>query len=97
MYKRGFVIFGVVSLTMGNSRLPFRYGLVADAQRVGQLSLGEMLFLPQAADRAAGHIMIHVRFFLSLRSRWNEHTPSGRACLPALRRVRAASIGTSNF
>ena len=28
MYKRGFIIFGVVSLTMGNSRGRFRGGVV---------------------------------------------------------------------
>ena len=32
LYKRGFVMFGVVSLTMGNSRLPFGDGFVGNAQ-----------------------------------------------------------------
>ena len=36
MYKRGFVIFGVVSLTMGNSGLPARHRLPRDVQLLGK-------------------------------------------------------------
>ena len=41
MYKRGFIIFGVVSLTMGNSRLPIRYGLAAHAERLRRALLSQ--------------------------------------------------------
>lgn len=39
MYKRDVVMSGVVSLTMGNSALPFGHGLAADAYQLGQLFL----------------------------------------------------------
>ena len=40
LYKRGFVMFGVVSLTMGNSALPFADGLAGHVQPLRQLLLG---------------------------------------------------------
>ena len=40
LYKRGFVMFGVVSLTMGNSRFPFGYSPVGNIQSFCQLGLG---------------------------------------------------------
>ena len=39
MYKRGFVIFGVVSLTMGNSGFPVGNGLARDVDLFRQLLL----------------------------------------------------------
>ena len=39
MYKRGFVIFGVVSLTMGNSRFPAGDRLARDVEFVCELFL----------------------------------------------------------
>ena len=40
-------MFGVVSLTMGNSPLPVGDRLIADAQSVGQFKLGHIPFLAQ--------------------------------------------------
>ena len=45
MYKRGFVIFGVVSLTMGNSVFPFGDRLIGHAEFFRQLFLCQ-IFLP---------------------------------------------------
>ena len=53
MYKRGFVIFGVVSLTMGNSPFPLADGLVGHVQRRGKLLLGHPLFSAQLGQKAA--------------------------------------------
>ena len=52
-------MFGVVSLTMGNSRLPLGDGLVADAELVRQLGLGQAAALPQGLDGGPGNIVIH--------------------------------------
>ena len=41
MYKRGFIIFGVVSLTMGNSGLPLAHCLARHLQLLGKLFLGQ--------------------------------------------------------
>ena len=53
MYKRGFIIFGVVSLTMGNSVFPLGHGLEGQAQPVGQLLLGQVVLLPEGRKVAA--------------------------------------------
>ena len=50
IYKRGFLIFGVVSLTMGNSGLPFRYGLPGDLHPLRQLLLSDSMLLPQRSQ-----------------------------------------------
>ncbi len=47
MYKRGVVMSGVVSLTMGNSRFPFGYRFVAYAENIGYFLLGKRFFLSQ--------------------------------------------------
>ena len=47
LYKRGFVMFGVVSLTMGNSCFPFRYSLIADIDLFCKLFLCEFVFRSQ--------------------------------------------------
>jgi len=60
MYKRGVVMSGVVSLTMGNSGLPFGNCFVADIDLLGELRLRQMLFFTQCADRRAGNIIVHV-------------------------------------
>ena len=49
----------VVSLTLGNSGLPFGDGLVSHIQLLGQLRLGQLLFLPQLFDDTAGYISVH--------------------------------------
>ena len=43
-------VFGVISLTMGNIRLPLGYGLEAHAQVGGGLLLGDALLRPQRLD-----------------------------------------------
>ena len=53
MYKRGVVMFGVVSLTMGNSALPFADGGVRDEQALGKFLLGQAQLLAPLADEAA--------------------------------------------
>ena len=42
MFKRGFVILGVVSLTMGNPHLPFGHGLSGYPHPLRQLFLGHV-------------------------------------------------------
>ena len=59
MYKRGFIIFGVVSLTMGNSAFPFGYGFVADAEFVCQLPLGQALGFSGRGDKSADLNLVH--------------------------------------
>ena len=41
IYKRGVVISGVVSLTMGNSALPLAHGRIGHKELVGELALRE--------------------------------------------------------
>ena len=48
--KRGVVIFGVVSLTMGNSVFPFGDRRLGDAEKIRKLLLGGFTFPPQAGD-----------------------------------------------
>lgn len=58
MYKRGFIIFGVVSLTMGNSALPFAHRLVGDVQRLGQLLLSQTLPLALFGDKSTEKLFV---------------------------------------
>ena len=53
MYKRGFVIFGVVSLTMGNSVFPLAYGLRAHVEGFCKLRLRHAFGEAQRFDLAA--------------------------------------------
>ena len=62
MYKRGFVIFGVVSLTMGNSVLPFGNGLVGHAELLRQLLLREVLLPALVRDVAADGCLVHLEY-----------------------------------
>lgn len=48
-----------VSLTMGNSTLPFGYRFVADTKLFGQRKLCQSQFCPQSADQSAGFCLIH--------------------------------------
>ena len=50
----------LISFCWGNSALPFGDGLVAHADRVGELPLCQMLLLPQGADERPGTCLIHV-------------------------------------
>ena len=50
LYKRGFVMFGVVSLTMGNSHLPSRNRLGRNIQFFSKLRLSEIPFQTTALD-----------------------------------------------
>ena len=80
MYKRGFIIFGVVSLTMGNSAFPFGYGLVADAKFVCQLPLGQVPGFSGRGNESADLNLIHggASFpgFILREGRENVHTRS---------------------
>ena len=49
-----------VSLTMGNSGLPFGNCFVADIDLLGELRLRQMMLFAQRADRRAGNIIVHV-------------------------------------
>ena len=51
MFKREFVILGVVSLTMGNSALPFADGFIRNIQAGGKLLLGHALFPAQLCQK----------------------------------------------
>ena len=61
MYKRGFVIFGVVSLTMGNSPLPLADGLIRHMEPIGQLRLGHAQLLSVFGDVCAEDLFVHRR------------------------------------
>ena len=88
MYKRGVVMSGVVSLTMGNSGLPLGNGLVADADALGELRLRQMLFFAQRAYRRAGYIIVHgVRSFLWIFFLCFQHNRNAVGGQPPLRRV----------
>ena len=50
LYKRGFVMFGVVSLTMGNSGFPFTDRLKGDADAVRKLLLCYLLDFTQIGN-----------------------------------------------
>ena len=60
-YKRGVVMSGVVSLTMGNSRFPFRHSLIADVKNLCQLALSQILFLPASRKKSSDLYLIHIR------------------------------------
>ena len=51
-------MFGVVSLTMGNSALPFAHRLVGDVQRLGQLLLGQALPLALFGDKSTEKLFV---------------------------------------
>lgn len=62
IYKRGVVISGVVSLTMGNSPLPLAHRRLGDKEFVGKFLLGQPQPLPAAADiRAEGLFVFHMQ------------------------------------
>ena len=50
MYKRGFVIFGVVSLTMGNSTLPFGDRFIRIVQLCAEFNLRHIVQNPKIGD-----------------------------------------------
>ena len=60
MYKRGFVIFGVVSLTMGNSPLPFAYRLIGNKQALRQLFLRHSALPPQPGHKGAESCLVNL-------------------------------------
>ena len=59
MYKRGFIIFGVVSLTMGNSVLPLAYRFVADIEPCCKLALREPVLFAQLVYGFSEVIVFH--------------------------------------
>lgn len=66
-YKRGVVMFSVVSLTMGNTVLPFADRLTADAERLGDELLRHLFFRPvrleRFAERAADGLLLLAHVF----------------------------------
>ena len=62
MYKRGFIIFGVVSLTMGNSPLPFAYRFIRDKQHLGQVALGQPALPPQLGQKPPEAALIQLMY-----------------------------------
>ena len=59
MYKRGFIIFGVVSLTMGNSGFPTGNRSGGDIELFGKLFLSDTLFLSKFSDETPNFLLIH--------------------------------------
>ena len=55
----------VVSLTLGNSALPFGDRLVTDAEGLRQLSLGHLLQVPALGDESSNLHLIHPMYLLS--------------------------------
>ena len=53
-------MFGVVSLTMGNSGLPLGYRLVTDANLFCQFFLRQTFFLSQYCDKCSDPRLIHI-------------------------------------
>lgn len=62
MYKRGFIIFGVVSLTMGNSAFPAGHRLSCDKDFLRKFSLRQSLLRPQVIKRL---FCVHVYHLLT--------------------------------
>ena len=52
-------MFGVVSLTMGNSILPLAHRLIRQSQGIAQLLLGHARLFPQLCDAACQQILTH--------------------------------------
>ena len=52
-------MFGVVSLTMGNSILPLAHRLIRQSQGIAQLFLGHARLFPQLCDAACQQILTH--------------------------------------
>ena len=48
--------FGVVSLSLGNPRFPFRHGLIAYGKNFGELPLGEFFGFAKGFYRRSGDI-----------------------------------------
>ena len=59
LYKRGFVMFGVVSLTMGNSPFPLAYRFVRYIKLLRQLPLGHAFLLAQLEKKSAKFLIIN--------------------------------------
>ena len=62
MYKRGFIIFGVVSLTMGNSPLPLADRFIRDKQHLGQVALGQPALPPQLGQKPPEAALIQLMY-----------------------------------
>ena len=76
LYKRGFVMFGVVSLTMGNSAFPFGDRLLRNPHLQRRLSLRQPLYPPKLLDPYPKISL--TKHFLFLRS-----------CFPALQHTKS--------
>ena len=66
MFKREFVILGVVSLTMGNSPLPLAHRPVGHMQPLPQFLLGQLHLFALRGDQAADLFVVHSRTSLSV-------------------------------
>ena len=60
LYKRGVVMSGVVSLTMGNSSFPFTDCFIAYVHLLGQLQLRHVLFFAQFVNQFANFCVVHI-------------------------------------
>lgn len=60
LYKRGFVMFGVVSLTMGNSVLPFGHRLIGYMEHIRQLRLRQPLIKSGFPDKFSEFDVVHI-------------------------------------
>ena len=93
MYKRGVVISGVVSLTMGNSPLPFGNRFVRNIEPLSQLFLGKPFFFAAEGHKAAELRFINRKHrFIPLSYRVSERMIPDFANLRNRRRVELGNL-----
>ena len=65
-------MFGVVSLTMGNSAFPFAHSLIGDVKHLGQLLLGHVLTPAIFGDKRAELFFVQSDHLAVYCSRWSK-------------------------
>ena len=89
MYKRGFIIFGVVSLTMGNSAFPLAHGGRRNAQPAGCLLLRKAKFFALLAYNILKFHSSSSLFFTFAK----RHSPTVRGRVKGLSLPASSAVG----
>ena len=80
-------MFGVVSLTMGNSRLPIRYGLAAHAERLRRTFLSQSRSISRVPELLSDIHLPRLLFSLSVYAK-NSRVSIKSVLLPRIFRVK---------
>ena len=91
MYKRGFIILGVVSLTMGNSTFPFAHGLIGDVEHLGQLLLSQVPASAIFSDKGAENLFVQSDHLAAIVANVPENATDRWFSLPIFRIFRRVS------